>query len=340
VYRETVGRSRVIVTVMSIVLAAGCYSPSATLGVPCTDALECPGDQVCDTTLTPPTCVKMLSLGVDAPSIEDAASEDDSQPADASIDAMIDAATPIGPANDLPANATDIAAGGTFMFDITNANDNYASTCGNGKDVYFKLNLTAPEVIYLDTFGSAANASIVIRPGTCTAFTGAATACVADSCGGTQVQGAWNLPAGNHCVIVDHPGTATGMQMLKVTRGGRAGDALMGATGTVMGDTCADDNSNNAQCGCEGAEDHHYFFTVCPAATVMANLKTCGGATWDTVLQIRNSNNTSLACEDDDEGACGIQTDITETISTPGLYWAIVDGCEDCGPYTLTYSIQ
>jgi len=338
VYLGTVGSSHVILTVVSGVLAAGCYSPSATLGVPCTEALECPGEQLCDTNLTPPTCVTMLSLDIDAPGIDDAAI--DSETPDAPIDAMIDAPPPMPPANDLAPNATDIAAGGTFMFNITDATDNYASTCGNGKDVYFKLNLAAPEVIYLDTFGSAANASLIIRPGTCTAFTGAATACVADSCNGTQVQGAWNLAAGNYCVIMDHPGTATGVQMLKVTRGSRAGDKQISTTGTVMGDTCADDNSNDASsCGCEPGEDHHYFFTVCPATTVTARLNTCGGASYDTVLQIRRSNNFSLACEDDDP-ACGGQSDISATLNMSGLYWAIVDGCTDCGPYTMTYTIQ
>lgn len=295
--------------------------------------------------MTPPTCVKTLSgLDVDAPSTDDAAI--DAADIDAPMtttDAMVDAAVPVlnPPANDLAANAIDIAAGGTFTFDVTDANDNYASTCGNGKDVYYKLNLAAPEVIYLDTFGSTANSSVIIRPGTCTAFTGAPTACVSDSCGGQQVQGAWNLAAGDYCVIVENPGTATGMQTLKVTRGGRAGDPLVGATGTVSGDTCMDDNSNNAACGCEPAEDHHYFFTVCPATTVTARIMTCGTADWDTVLQLRRngSGNTNLACEDDDP-MCSPQTDIEATLTMPGLYWAIMDGCTACGPYTLAYSIQ
>lgn len=287
----------------------------------------------------------MLSTDLDAAAPDDAGLDDvladEDASIDAMVDAMVDASTVAAPPNDLAANATDITAGGTFTFDITGATDNYASTCGNGADVYFKLTLAAAEVIYLDTFGSAANASVIIRPGTCTAFSGAPLACVADSCGGPQVQGAWNLAAGDYCVIVDHPGTATGMQMLTVTRGGRAGDPLTGASGTVTGDTCDDDNSNNAFCGCEPAEDHHYFFTVCPATTVNANLSTCGGATWDTVLQLRRSNNMTIDCEDDDESAtCEYQSDITASIDTPGLYWAIVDGCTDCGPYTLTYSIQ
>lgn len=319
-------------------VVAACYAPSATPCVPCSETFECPSGQVCDTGTTPPTCVKTLSNDVDASPASDGSVPDDIAPDDGDPEPPIDAPQ-AGPPNDVAANATDIAGGGTFTFNITDANDDYASTCGNGKDVFFELTLPAAEVIYLDTFGSVADTSVIIRPGRCTQFTGAATACVADSCGGTQVQGAWNLAAGDHCVIVDHPGNATGMQRLTVRRGGRSGDPLVGTSGTVMGNTCNDDNNNNASCGCEPAEDHHYFFTVCPSTSVDVNINTCNTASWDTVLQLRGPNYQGLDCEDDD-AVCGLQTDVNHTVDTPGLYWAIVDGCDECGPYTMSYTLD
>jgi len=42
---------------------AGCYNPSFEQNVPCSAALTCPGDQVCDTTQSPPVCVGQLGSG-------------------------------------------------------------------------------------------------------------------------------------------------------------------------------------------------------------------------------------------------------------------------------------
>jgi hypothetical protein len=48
--------------VIALVLA-GCYHPSFEQNVPCSAALTCPGDQVCDTTQSPPACVGQLGSG-------------------------------------------------------------------------------------------------------------------------------------------------------------------------------------------------------------------------------------------------------------------------------------
>src|SRR4051812_31546296 len=50
-----------------VVLVVSCYHPSAQPGIPCSDRLTCPGDQVCDTARVPPVCVDHLGDGVDAP---------------------------------------------------------------------------------------------------------------------------------------------------------------------------------------------------------------------------------------------------------------------------------
>jgi hypothetical protein len=45
----------------------------------------------------------------------------------------------------------------------------------------------------------------------------------------------------------------------------------------------------------------------------------------------------SIACEDNDQ--CGPTSEnVSVAITTHGLYWVVVDGCSDCGPYTLTYN--
>jgi hypothetical protein len=42
------------------VVACGCFHPSPPAGIPCGANGECPSDQVCDTRLSPPTCVDSL----------------------------------------------------------------------------------------------------------------------------------------------------------------------------------------------------------------------------------------------------------------------------------------
>lgn len=242
--------------------------------------------------------------------------------------------------NDSPEHARSVSRGGTFELDFTGTKDDAASSCAAGRpELFFELELEEAEVIYLDTFGTAVDTAIAMRAGACDED-GRETACVDDSCGGGQSQGAWSLAAGKHCILVEGPvasaGDATGK--LVVVRGEHPGDPLPMAAGTVRGDSCQDDNSNDADsCGCEPAKDHHYFFTVCPQTQVMARFETCGGATWDTVLQLRDRDGDGLACDDD---SCDDTSSvISQTLRGTGLYWVIVDGCEECGPYTMKYSL-
>jgi hypothetical protein len=45
---------------VSLLVAAGCYSPNAATGVPCSSDGTCPGGQLCDTGQAPPVCVTSL----------------------------------------------------------------------------------------------------------------------------------------------------------------------------------------------------------------------------------------------------------------------------------------
>lgn len=310
----------------SSLLWIACYGAQPAVGVPCGEGGACPGGQRCEVKADGAAiCVR---AGEPDPTAPDASAGDAPERGDASA---------LAPANDRPTDAIDVSAGGTFTIELAGASDDVATSCaaGAGADVFFELELATPEVIYLDTFGSDANAVIAVHAGACGAMT-SLEACVDDSCGSVHAQGAWNLPAGTHCIVVDHVGDAVGVTQLEVVRGGRDGDPLIGTSGTVSGDTCRADNSNDASCGCEPAEDQHYFFTVCPAGT-MATIATCGDATWDTVLQFRNGMHMGEGCTDD---SCGtVQSTLTRSLAGPGLFWAIVDGCVECGPYTLTYAL-
>lgn len=300
---------------VTLALVAACYEPEPPLGLPCSSEMECPSGQRC--LLNASDELRCLREGE---GMDGGGEEEDG--------------------NDAPANAISVSRGGTFPLDFTGTQDDAASSCATGRpELFFELELEKAEVIYLDTFGSAVDTAIAVRAGECDED-GRETACVDDSCGGGQSQGAWGLTAGKHCILVEGPAASAGdpTGKLVVLRGKHPGDPLPMASGTVSGDSCQDDNSNDADsCGCEPAKDHHYFFTVCPQTSVLARFDTCNGANWDTVLQLRFGDGDGLACDDD---SCDDTSSvISQMVRGPGLFWAILDGCEECGPYTMKYSL-
>ena len=58
------------------------------------------------------------------------------------------------------------------------------------------------------------------------------------------------------------------------------------------------------------------------------------------MLEVRGNNGTSLECGDDQCGPNDLQSRAAQTITGPALYWAIIDGYDECGSYTMTYTLQ
>ena len=92
-----------------VIVACGCYHPSAAVDVPCSAAGTCPGDQVCDLGQSPPRCVAAIA---DARMLDDGGNEPDSgsPPIDAKPDAtalpdaMQDGGGPVVPISFVQAN--------------------------------------------------------------------------------------------------------------------------------------------------------------------------------------------------------------------------------------------
>jgi hypothetical protein len=183
--------------------------------------------------------------------------------------------------------------------------------------------------------------------GACTSL-GALKTCFDDACATQRSQGAVELAAGTHCIIVDQYSSTvtTGATTLILRRGGRPGVALTGASGTATGTTTGKTNLSTA--GCEvntGQPDVGHFFVTCSGShTVSAN--TCSGTAYDSVIYLRTGAATTgdVACSDDQSGCgTGLQSRITNaTVTGPNLHWVIVDGfgTSGNGAYSLSYSIQ
>jgi hypothetical protein len=257
------------------------------------------------------------------------------------------------PPNDLASGAIDVTNGGQFTVDLSAARDNNwtsGTDCGNqgGRDVFYQLTLTAPEVVYFDTFGSNFDSVIRIYAGSCAAL-GAVQQCSDDACGQQRTQVARELAAGTHCIVLDqYSSTVTaGSLVLNVKRGGRAGTPLAAGNGSVSGTTTGKTHLSVASCEANTMQpDVAHFFTSCPSVTTTVSANTCTGTAFDAVVYIKAGQATAadVACSDDVSGCGnGLQPRITNaTVSGANLNWIIVDGFGTTGngAYTLTYSIQ
>jgi hypothetical protein len=255
------------------------------------------------------------------------------------------------PVNDRPTSPIDITTGGTFTVDLSAARDDQANngiSCGiaGGRDVFYRFTLPAPEVVYVDTFGSSFDTVVRVFPGNCTAPP-ATQSCFDDQCGGQQTQGALPLAAGSYCLVVDQYSSAqnTGALVLTFTRGGRTGTAIAPVAGTQTGTSCSGASASTGACQPSSiAHDTAYYFLTCPATTKTVGASTCTGTAFDSVVYLRKAGVAGeLACNDDTTGCGnGLQSSFTGGSAVgPGMFWLTVDGyLAQCGPFTLTYTIN
>jgi hypothetical protein len=344
------------------IVLAGCYAPQPPGGSPCVQPSDCPSPLIC----SPATMTCEVTAGeVDASTLADTSILVDAAiplidgctPAPEvcgdGIDQSCDGSDPACAANDSPQGAIDVTDGGTFSGELRDARDDVAANgCGanGGRDLFYKVNLAAPEVFYVDTFGSSFDSVVRVYAKPCTMVgSGAgALACENDSCGGEQSKLAVELPAGESCIVVDQAaGTeTTGEVALRVIPGGRDGLALAGGASTVTGDTCDAANTSepldqNCDAPGSGGKDHAYFMTTCPGETLRLDAETCTGATWDTVLYVRRVSGAQLGCNDDD--CDGLRSRINNvTIANGPLYFLIIDGFDpgECGDYDLVVNLR
>jgi hypothetical protein len=250
-------------------------------------------------------------------------------------------------ANDQAAGAIDVTAGGTFTGDALLARDDVeVPDCGGttgGRDLFFRVHLTEPDVYYFDTFGSSFDTVVRVYDKDCSQVgTGSGElACSDDACAGTQTQLAARLPAGDSCIVIDQadPGDS-GDLTLEVMKGGRDGLVLAAGTHTTNGDTTSGTNLQDPIDQCDapgsGGRDVAYFFTVCPGATMHLDADICPPPAWDPVLYVsRVDDDHQLACRDDD---CDAGPDMTNvTIANGRLFILYVDGFAsgEYGAFTL-----
>jgi len=339
----------------ALVLLAACYAPDPQAGARCSNG-ACPAPLVCSPATD--TCEHEPSSLIDggAQSRFDAG-VDGCTPAPElcgdGIDQDCDDSDPACVVNDGPAGAVDVSAGGMFAVDLAFARDDVdGDTCAGagGRDVFYTVTLSSPRVYYFDTFGASFDTMLRVFAGSCASVTSSLTplTCANDACGGTQTQLAVSLPAGTSCIAIDQASSAetSGNLVLEVVAGSRNGMPLPAGMQQLTGNTSSSSNvMDPVDVNCDepgsGGKDLAYYFTLCPAQSLLLDAETCTGATWDTVLYVRRGNATQVGCNDD---ACnGLQTRIANVSITGGdFFWLVIDGYDatQSGAYTLRTNLR
>ena len=343
------------VRVLSILLLGACYAPNPSPGSPCVDDSQCPSALVCSP-LTMTCEHDRQTAAADAPLTDSPVILIDgcvpaAEACGDGVDQDCDGGDLACAANDVPGGAIDVTAGGSFTGDALLARDDVdANGCGSagGRDLFFRVNLTAPQVYYFDTLGSSFNTVVRVYTKPCAQVgTGAgAAACGNDACGGSQSQLAARLPSGESCVVVDQSDASqSGALMLRVMKGGRDGLVLATGTQTTNGDTTNATNLKDPIDMCDapgsGGRDVAYFFPVCPGTSMLLDADICPEPNWDPVLYVsRVDNNQQLACRDDDCGAGPHLTNIT--LNNGRLFVLYVDGFDPSyhGAFTMHSNIR
>jgi hypothetical protein len=252
---------------------------------------------------------------------------------DDNCNGMVDDGCVTGPPNDLCAGAIALpGASGTRTGDSIAGATAQLTDCTIGSDLFYSITLSQRSIVYVDTFGSSFDTSISIR----SSCAGAPVTCVDDACGGLQDVAVADLPAGTHFIVVHTRFSTTGTINLRwQTLATGAGTAVRATTSGNYTGTTTSSGTTSGTCGGSSGENLVYF-TVCPSVSRSVTASTCSGATWDTVLYMRSSGGTQLACADD---SCGLQSTITATATGPGVFGVFVDGFGGgSGSYTLNLS--
>ena len=337
---------------LAVVVVAGCYQPQLQTGSPCDDAHPCPSGLVCATASS--TC-QVTDGPIDASSDDAEILIDGCTPAPEicgdGIDQDCNGSDPACAANDAPGGAIDITAGGDFSADVRYATDDAQKpntgtpACGGvgGRDVYYKVHLTADEAYYIDTFGSNFDTVLRVYHGVCAAGVAPnGTDCHNNQCSTLQTQGIFDLLAGDTCIVVDQASNAEtkGNLTLHVERGHRSGLAI---AAVVTGNTTGGTDQSTPPCNNVTGNDVGYYFTGCPGGVQAVTATTCNATTlFDTSLYARSypaGTLTELACNDDDAACIANTGASTISFAANGahLFWIIMDAGSDgaAGPFEV-----
>lgn len=231
--------------------------------------------------------------------------------------------------------------------DTTSATPDVGAPCSadSGADVFYQFTISKAAFIYADTFGTSWSTVLYLLGSNCAPLTATTTPgdalCNESGCGTSQSQIVALLQPGNYRLGLGGSGGATGKAVIHfefALAGSGTATALPKGASQQSGITVGvSGNVNNLSQSCvaAGPEDA-YWWTTCPqdsSGSLVAS--TCGGASWETLLETEVPGTMPYKCALD---TCGMQTELTTAIPAgAGLRVLLVDGQAgtSAGAYTM-----
>ncbi|MFO0626668.1 MAG: hypothetical protein U0325_13725 [Polyangiales bacterium] len=177
-----------------------------------------------------------------------------------------------------------------------------AEGCAGGADVFYRFTLARRELVYFDTFGTSFDTQLRLHTDVCAMAVGT---CADNACTGSQSQLVQVLDAGTYVLAVDGATGASGpftlhVQHLPAGAGPVNPLASMSGTQSVMA-TSSGASGISTSCGGGGAgPEAVWWLATCPdfmGGEMTAG--TCGGASFDTVVEQQSAARMPVACNDD-----------------------------------------
>lgn len=233
--------------------------------------------------------------------------------------------------------------------DLATAGHTVTAPCAtnNGREAFYLFALSKPAIVYADTFGASVNTVLYFTSYGCSPLGSTMandTVCSDDACGTTASQvtalltpgryklgisGRTNADVGNVTVHLAWAYAPSGTNLL-----------LPSGSSVQTGTTGGGSNITGLSVNCHAAgPENGYWWTSCPGdpgGTLSAS--TCGGATWETTLELQVPGANPYTCNID---ACGLQAELTRGIPAgAGLRVLSIDGesGSDQGTYRMTVS--
>jgi hypothetical protein len=253
------------------------------------------------------------------------------------------------PPNDQCAGAVALSGAGSSAGTLVGATAQ-TTDCGSGVEVFYRVTVSTPSIVYLSTVGGATFDTRLSYRGT--ACAGSAAQCVDDSCSSLQTHLAQRVGAGTHYFAVHtyYSGTTPGPFTLSYrvipTTSGTAvhvPDDDLAAPGTVQtysGTTASSGSLAPTSCGSSfagAAGENVYYFAQCPSDSRAYVVSTCTSTSYDSVVWAR-FNGSEIGCNDD---SCGLQSTMTtSTASGAGVVEVFVDGYSTAsGAYQMSLTL-
>ena len=288
------------------------------------------------------------------------------------------------PVNDTcqTATAINLARGSSIdlPFSVVNADHTTAITtecaASTGGDVFFSFTLTAPELVYADTFGVGFDTVLFIardlrpRGGACEAYIPAGRPgevwCNDDasnttrldvftpkcSGGGSQSMIVGRFVPGTYLIGVAAYSTAIGVgtlhfQHLPLTTNGAVDyipEVVNGGNYNFSRRPLVTPGTVATTCGSGAGPEDTFWWRSCPEALpVSISANTCGTQAVDTILDIRHARGSSGICNDNAGALCESNTNssnVTQLLPAgPGLHTLTMDTYRDPALGSLYYLV-